>query len=153
MAGRKTTEPDTQNETPTPETPSGNEGPDTSNQLSPEEVLKIQEENAALRKQLEAAEQKLATKDEPKVTTVDNSDVPEVKMVKVRLFKDSTNYVDDVFVAVNGETYQIQRGIEVEVPDYVKAVLDLSEKQDNETARRIEAAAKKAALKNEELNN
>ena len=38
------------------------------------------------------------------------------KMVKLKLFKDNGQYKDDVFVAVNGRTFQIVRGVEVEVP-------------------------------------
>lgn len=52
------------------------------------------------------------------------------KMVKVRLFKDNKNYQGDVFVGVNGKTYQIKRGVEVEVPDYVAEVLRNSSRQD-----------------------
>lgn len=52
------------------------------------------------------------------------------KMVKVRLFKDNKNYQGDVFVGVNGKTYQIKRGVEVEVPDYVAEVLKNSSRQD-----------------------
>lgn len=67
------------------------------------------------------------------------------KMVKIKLFKDNGEYKDDVFVAVNGMRYQIQRGIEVEVPDFVKEVLDNSEKQDRKTAELIEQEAQRAA--------
>ena len=34
---------------------------------------------------------------------------------------------DDVFVSVNGESYLIKRGKEVEVPVYIKEVLDNKE--------------------------
>ena len=54
----------------------------------------------------------------------------EKKMVKIKLFKDDHDYKDDVFVAVNGERYQIKRGVEVEVPDYIAEVLENSAKQD-----------------------
>lgn len=54
------------------------------------------------------------------------------KMVKIRLFKDGKAYVDDVFVGVNGMTYQIKRGVEVEVPECVAEVLRNSEAQDRE---------------------
>lgn len=60
------------------------------------------------------------------------------KMVKIKLFKDSGDYKDDVFVSVNGMRYQIQRGVEVEVPDFVKEVIDNSERQDNLTQELIE---------------
>ena len=52
------------------------------------------------------------------------------KMVKIKLFKDYGEYRDDVFVAVNGESYLIQRGVEVEVPDYIAEVLEHSAQQD-----------------------
>ncbi len=60
------------------------------------------------------------------------------KMVKIRLFKDNDKYKDDVFVAVNGRSYQIKRGVEVEVPDFVAEVLERSMKQDQATANMIE---------------
>lgn len=60
------------------------------------------------------------------------------KMVKIRLFKDNDKYKDDVFVAVNGMSYQIKRGEDVEVPDYVAEVLEQSAKQDAATANLID---------------
>ena len=59
-------------------------------------------------------------------------------MVKIKLFKDSHDYKDDVFVAVNGERYLIQRGVEVEVPDYIAEVLEHSARQDARTAELIQ---------------
>lgn len=55
------------------------------------------------------------------------------KKVTVRLFKDSGRYRDDVFVAVNGETFLVRRGVDVEVPDYVAEVLRQSQEQDHAT--------------------
>ena len=49
------------------------------------------------------------------------------KMVKIKLPK-TRELRDDVFVSVNNYTYMIQRGVEVEVPMFVKAVLDRKEK-------------------------
>lgn len=63
------------------------------------------------------------------------------KMVKLRLFKDSGKYKEPVFVAVNGKTYMIERGVEVEVPDYVAEVLANSEAQLTEADRVMMAAA------------
>ena len=60
------------------------------------------------------------------------------KMVKIKLFKDNGQYKDDVFVAVNGRAFQIMRGVEVEVPDYVEEVLRHSETQDARTAELME---------------
>ena len=50
-------------------------------------------------------------------------------MVKIRLFKDHGEYRDPVFAAVNGRTYLIQRGEEVEVPTCVAEVLENSMRQ------------------------
>lgn len=57
--------------------------------------------------------------------------------VTINLFMDNDKYKDDVIVAVNGKAWQIQRGIDVQVPRYVKEVLDNSVKQDRATALRI----------------
>ena len=64
-----------------------------------------------------------------------------VKMVKIKIRKDKT-LKRDVFVSVNGKTYQIQRGVEVEVPDFVKEVLDNQEKMDSLALERIEEAVR-----------
>ena len=76
--------------------------------------------------------------------------LPEVKKVPVMLFKDNDRYVDDVFVSVNGEAFQIQRGELVYVPDYVKEVLDRSYEHDMETMKRLSELSTKyeATLKN-----
>lgn len=60
------------------------------------------------------------------------------KLVPVQLFKDGGKYKDDVFVAVNGRSYQIQRGEVVNVPECVAEVLSQSMAQDTSTARMIE---------------
>ena len=57
------------------------------------------------------------------------------KMVKIHLFKDNKNYNGDVGVAVNGRPFQIQRGVEVEVPECVAEVLRNSEAQNAEAVR------------------
>lgn len=59
--------------------------------------------------------------------------------VKIRLFKDGNKYKDDVFVAVNGKTFLIQRGVDVTVPRYVADVLYQSQTQDMEAAAYAEA--------------
>lgn len=58
--------------------------------------------------------------------------------VPVKLFKDTKDYKDDVFVGINGKTWQIKRGVEVMVPRYVAQVLEDGYKQDIETASMIE---------------
>lgn len=59
------------------------------------------------------------------------------KTVKIKLFKDYGEYRDDVFVAVNGESYLIQRGVEVEVPDYIAEVLRHAEEADEAAEEHI----------------
>lgn len=49
--------------------------------------------------------------------------------VTVRLYKDRGKLSDDVVVIVNGNTFVIQRGVEVEVPRYVADVLRNSDEQ------------------------
>lgn len=87
-------------------------------------IAKAKEEAAAI---LEKAKAEAA---EPAKTGED--------MVSIRLFKDNDKYKDDVFVAVNGRSFQIKRGETVKVPAYVAAVLEQSMNQDNATANLIE---------------
>lgn len=61
--------------------------------------------------------------------------------IPVRLFKDNGKYKDDVFVAVNGKGWQIQRGVTVEIPRYVAQVLEQSMAQDQEAAELMEQEA------------
>lgn len=48
----------------------------------------------------------------------------------------------DVFVAVNGKSFQIQRGVDVMIPRNVVAVLEQSAEQDLATWRATQAAEK-----------
>ena len=65
-------------------------------------------------------------------------------MVTIHLFKDDDRYAAPVFVGVNGDSYLIQRGMDVKVPKAVAEVLEHSQMQDELTAARI-AAAENAA--------
>lgn len=49
------------------------------------------------------------------------------KKVRVKLFKDNDKYKAPVFVGINGKTWYIPRGVEVEVPVEVQYVLENSE--------------------------
>lgn len=71
---------------------------------------------------------------EKKAEKVEKMEKAAPQMVQIMLFKDSDKYKDDVFVAVNGKSFQIQRGVPVEVPNYVAEVLNSSMKQDMATA-------------------
>ena len=77
--------------------------------------------------------------------TVQAEPVQEKDTEVIRLFKDSQRYKAPVFVGVNGETYLIQRGVDVEVPKAVTEVLRHSEEMDNAAMARI-AAAESAAV-------
>ena len=55
----------------------------------------------------------------------------QAALVSIKLHKGRTEQESaDVYVAVNGRRFQIQRGVEVKVPYFVKEVLDNSERQD-----------------------
>ena len=55
----------------------------------------------------------------------------EIKKVKIKLPK-IKGEAEDVFVSVNNYTFLIKRGEEVEVPVFVKEVLDHQEKMQEE---------------------
>ena len=57
------------------------------------------------------------------------TDETKPKMVKVKLRKDR-EHQDDVTVGLNGEMFRIKRGVEVEVPEGVKEILDNTERMD-----------------------
>lgn len=64
-----------------------------------------------------------------------------VKKVKIQLPLTRTEK-DDVYVCVNGESYQIKRGVPVEVTDYVAEVLQHKEEM---LAQAMEFEAQAAA--------
>lgn len=108
-----------------------------------DDMLKAAEEKA--KEIISGAEQ--SVKETKTGKAAQNKDIRErektlQELVTVRLFKDNKNYKDDVFVAVNGKAFQIRRGVEVQVPRYVKEVLDNSMKQDEAAAEYIEAKEK-----------
>lgn len=81
----------------------------------------LQAENEALRAELEAMKTAAAEK-----VGTEASAQSGPKMVKLKLTR-SKEQKEDVFVSVNFRTYQIQRGVEVEVPDFVYEVLQHQE--------------------------
>lgn len=56
-----------------------------------------------------------------------NTKKPE--RVKIKLYKDRGKFSEDVTVIVNGKAYIIKRGVEVEVPPEVAAVLANADEQ------------------------
>lgn len=75
-------------------------------------------------------------KEDPKVQMTHSN--PGDELVEILLFKDSERYKDDVFVAVNGETCQIKRGVPVKIKRKFAEVLQHSMEQDAATAQLIE---------------
>lgn len=59
----------------------------------------------------------------------------KAKTVKIKLFQDNGRYKDDVFVGINGRTWLIKRGVEVEVPVEVAEVLENSARADAEACK------------------
>ena len=59
------------------------------------------------------------------------------RKVKITLFRDNNQYKDALYVAVNGESYLIPRGKEVEVPYYIAEVIEWSMKEDQKTAEQL----------------
>lgn len=73
------------------------------------------------------------------------------KKVKITLPIKDNGEMDDVFVSVNGEKYLIQRGVEVEVPEFVAAALQDSNNQKMAAIlkqRELQDRAKKGEDKN-----
>ena len=79
----------------------------------------LEAENEALKAQLEAM---MAQQEARKVAPAEAPRPAGPKLVTIRIPK-TKDEKDDVFVSVNFRTYQIQRGVEVEVPDFVAEVL------------------------------
>lgn len=86
----------------------------------------------------------LGAANKPKGDVKVHTHVPaEQKKVHVRLFKDNGKYKDDVYVAVNGRSMMIPRGVDVEVDECFAEALETSMAQDNateaENLRRVSA--------------
>ncbi|GHV34058.1 hypothetical protein FACS18949_09410 [Clostridia bacterium] len=60
-------------------------------------------------------------------------------LVELTLFRDSGQYKNDLFVCVNGKSWQIQRGVTVMVPPCVREVVIRQSEQEHR-ARELEAA-------------
>ena len=59
----------------------------------------------------------------------------EAKATKVvNLFYDGDKYKDPVFVCINGKSWAVKRGEDIEVPVEVAEVLENAEKQNNAAA-------------------
>lgn len=119
------------------------------------EAAKILEEAEAKAAQIVAEAQAKAkeTEEAAKAAAVKEAEAKGdgTELVTIQLFKDSEKYKDDKFVAVNGKTWQIKRGVPVQVPKYVADVLEQSMKQDTATANMIERENAEFERKAEQL--
>ena len=75
---------------------------------------------------------------EKKVDDTADKDAYLKELVPVKLIKDK-QHKDDLFVSVNGHSFHIKRGVIVNVPRYVKEVIDNKERQEAEALERSEA--------------
>ena len=67
---------------------------------------------------------------------------PGEELVPVFLFKDSDKYSSDLFVCVNGESIQIQRGKQVMIKKKFADVIQESMEQDMKAAEMMAKAAR-----------
>lgn len=67
---------------------------------------------------------------------------PGEELVPVFLFKDSDKYSSDLFVCVNGESVQIQRGKQVMIKKKFADVIQESMEQDMKAAEMMAKAAR-----------
>lgn len=98
--------------------------------------------NQMVDERLKAKESEASENDAAGEKTGTDEDVKKVndymkENVEVELFADNDKYKDDVIVAVNGKTWQIKRGVPVQVPRYVAEVIKNSQNQDRATAIKI----------------
>ena len=64
------------------------------------------------------------------------------KKVTIELFKDDYRYKEPLFVGINGRTWLIQRGVPVEVDDYVADFIEQMKAEEARIMRRVEAEEK-----------
>ena len=108
----------------------------------------------ALKAELEKAKAELAEAQKPGETAPANA-APQndpKRRVTIMLFKDNGKYKDPLYVSVNGYNAQIQRGVPVEVPYYVKKHIEEMQTQDVNTALLIENHVKEYEDKAKQLN-
>lgn len=73
------------------------------------------------------------------------------EIVDLKLFKDNGKYKDDVFVAVNGKKFQIQRGKTVQVPRYIALCVEDSLRQSGYAAELSESFQEEYMARRKEL--
>jgi hypothetical protein len=73
-------------------------------------------------------------------TSTTTKQIPETRMVRIRIPLDRDSEDQTVYVAVNGQSFMIKRGEYVEVPEYVAEVL---QRKDEMLDRAYNSAADK----------
>lgn len=64
------------------------------------------------------------------------------KKVVIELFKDDYRYKEPLFVGINGRFMLIQRGVPVEVDEYIADFIEQMKKEEARIMRRVEAEEK-----------
>jgi len=64
------------------------------------------------------------------------------KKVTIELFKDDYRYREPLYVGINGRNWLIQRGVPVEVDDYVADFIEEMRAEEARIMRRVEAEEK-----------
>lgn len=105
----------------------------TETKVGDSELDELKAQIAALKEELEATK---IGKKKNEVSPEEQAKADE--LVTIKLFKDSKDYKDDVFVGCNGVGYLIRRGEPVQVPRKVAEILENSERQDVLAARLTE---------------
>ena len=97
-------------------------------------LAELEAENAELRSKPEVTS--AVTLPDPKFTPT----IPyqPKKKVTIRLFKDDYRYKEPLFVGINGRTFMIPRGRDVEVDDYVAAFIAQQKAEEEQISRRVE---------------
>ena len=89
----------------------------------------------------EKVKQEAEVKQEP----MEKREPEAVRKETIRLFKDNDRYKNDLYVSVNGHSFLIQRGVDVEVPYYIAEVIRNSMKADDEALQFMEEVKKRQA--------
>ncbi|NLB91049.1 MAG: hypothetical protein GX786_07505 [Clostridiales bacterium] len=100
--------------------------------VTPQEKLK--QELEQMKAELKASEEEVKKLKGKSVGKGKKTAKKEGKNVKIKLFYDGNQYKDPIYVSINGESLLIPRGIEVEIPEYFKEVVDRSIAQEQKTS-------------------
>lgn len=96
-------------------------------------VKTLEEENTQLKKDKPEAIELPDAKFTPTI------DYKPQRKVTIELFKDDYRYKEPLFVGINGRTFLIQRGVPVEVDDYVAEFIEGMKAEEARIMRKVEA--------------